>query len=117
MVTLSYTPAGDLAWIQLYADPNGGPDRSTRIAVDGAFNVFVSGDAWVGFENYDFTTIRYMDGGSPADLDGSGSVDVIDLLALIGAWGACPPGSCAADLNPDGTVNVLDLLLLIANWG
>jgi hypothetical protein len=60
MVTLCYTPEGDLTWTQIYADLNGRSDRSTRIAVDDAFNVFVAGDAWVGFENYfDFTTIRY----------------------------------------------------------
>ncbi|MCI0676314.1 MAG: dockerin type I domain-containing protein [Phycisphaerales bacterium] len=52
----------------------------------------------------------------PGDLNGDGAVNVLDLLALIGAWGACPSG-CAADLNADNTVNVLDLLLLISSWG
>ncbi|MHC4786821.1 MAG: right-handed parallel beta-helix repeat-containing protein, partial [Planctomycetota bacterium] len=55
----------------------------------------------------------------PADLDGDGDVNVIDLLLLIGAWGQCPPAPdpCPADLNLDGFVNVLDLLALIGNWG
>ena len=26
----------------------------------------------------------------PADVDGNGAVDVVDLLALLGEWGACP---------------------------
>jgi hypothetical protein len=51
-------------------------------------------------------------GGCPADLDGSGAVNVLDFLLLLGAWGT--PG---ADLNADGTTNVLDFLLLLANWG
>jgi hypothetical protein len=60
MVTLSYTPTGDRSWTRIYADPHGRSDRSTAIAVDKAFNVFVAGDSWAGFGNYyDFTAIRY----------------------------------------------------------
>jgi hypothetical protein len=51
----------------------------------------------------------------PADLTGSGSVNVSDLLALLAAWGPC--AGCAADLNGDGQVNVSDLLALLAAWG
>jgi len=50
----------------------------------------------------------------PGDIDGDGDVDVVDLLALLGAWGPCP--DCPEDLNGDGTVDVLDLLLLLGNW-
>jgi hypothetical protein len=52
----------------------------------------------------------------PGDITGDGVIDVNDLLAVIGAWGACPPGSCPADLNGDGFVDVDDLLLVISNW-
>ncbi len=51
----------------------------------------------------------------PADVDGSGAVDVIDLLALLAAWGTDPGGP--PDLNGDGTVGVTDLLALLAGWG
>jgi hypothetical protein len=57
------------------------------------------------------------------DINDDGSVDVLDLLELIGAWGSCdlfPPGQgsddCAPDLNGDGNVDVEDLLELIAQW-
>jgi hypothetical protein len=54
------------------------------------------------------------------DVDHNGVVNVGDLLAVIGAWGACPP-PCAADVAPppsgNGLVNVADLLLVIQNWG
>lgn len=54
----------------------------------------------------------------PADLNGSGSVDVTDLLSMIGVWGACAdPDNCPADLSGDDTVNVTDLLALIGQWG
>ena len=51
----------------------------------------------------------------PGDLGGDDTVNVIDLLALIAAWGPNP--GHPADLNGDGTVNLTDLLALIAAWG
>ncbi len=58
-----------------------------------------------------------------ADINHDGHVNVIDLLAVINAWGPCPalPAPCPADVAPagvgDGSVNVSDLLLVINNWG
>jgi hypothetical protein len=49
------------------------------------------------------------------DFDGSGSVDVSDLLGMLSLWGAC--SGCPEDLNSDGQVNVADLLDLLARWG
>ncbi|MCI0363459.1 MAG: dockerin type I domain-containing protein [Phycisphaerales bacterium] len=50
---------------------------------------------------------------------GDGVVNIIDLLAVISAWGACspPPAPCLADINGDGVVNVADLLAVISAWG
>ena len=50
----------------------------------------------------------------PADTDGNGVVDVIDLLYVIAVWGTDNP---AGDINEDGWVDVLDLLEVIGNWG
>jgi hypothetical protein len=56
--------------------------------------------------------------GNPADLNGDGVVDVLDLLILLDAWGVCADcGDCPADLNDDCSVDVLDLLFLLDNWG
>ena len=57
--------------------------------------------------------------GIVGDLDCNGIVNILDLLALIAAWGPCPPppAPCAADLDADGSVGILDLLALLANWG
>jgi hypothetical protein len=52
-----------------------------------------------------------------ADVAGNdGVVDVVDLLALLSAWGSNDP---TFDINdpPDGVVNVSDLLALLALWG
>lgn len=54
----------------------------------------------------------------PADINGDGTVDVLDLLLLLSVWGDCPPPPipCPPDLNHDGAIDVLDLLLLLAGW-
>jgi hypothetical protein len=52
----------------------------------------------------------------PGDINGDGVVNVVDMLALLGAWGPCPP-PCPADLDGDGAVSVTDFLFLLAHWG
>ena len=54
--------------------------------------------------------------GLPAgDVNGDGTVDVLDVLAVLAAWGPCP-ASCPADQDDDNFVNVLDLLFVLAHW-
>jgi uncharacterized protein YjiK len=68
----------------------------------------------------------------PADVAPQGELDgevnVSDLLAVIGSWGACgfcPPVHCPADIAPvvkgqsvgDCQINVSDLLAVIGAWG
>jgi hypothetical protein len=47
-------------------------------------------------------------------------VDVLDLVALILAWGpcadACPP-ACPGDVDGDCTVGVEDLTVIVESWG
>ncbi|MCZ6810938.1 MAG: hypothetical protein O7D97_02945 [Planctomycetota bacterium] len=61
--------------------------------------------------------ILFLDGGGacPWDLDGTGGVGILDLLALLTEWGTDPGGP--PDFDGDGTVGILDLLALLANWG
>jgi hypothetical protein len=49
-----------------------------------------------------------------ADVDGSGEVDVLDLVALVSAWGS---GAGPADIDGDGQVGVSDLVELVLSWG
>ena len=64
--------------------------------------------------------------GTVASCDGDvegvsvGTVDVSDLLAVLGAWGACdvPCPPCPEDVaNDDCVVDVQDLLFVLGNWG
>ena len=95
----------------------------------------LAGDYTVGVENQDGTEGLGLDasmlspgdcvsicpaGGicqpqCPWDLDGGGSVGILDLLALLAAWGANP--GHPADFDGDDIVGILDLLILLANWG
>jgi hypothetical protein len=50
----------------------------------------------------------------PADVNGDLNVNVLDLLAVLAAWGAT---SGPEAINGDGIVNVLDLLEVLAGWG
>lgn len=79
-------------------------------------------DLWVAYgksEPLDMVSMLIeLDDAVLGDLNGSGSVDVFDLLILLGEWGMCPvEGDCSADLNGSGAVDVFDLLILLANWG
>lgn len=65
------------------------------------------------FHDYVAVTVTYQ-GAVPGDVDGDGIVGVEDLLAVLGAWGACP--GCPEDVNGDGVVNIEDLLEVLAAW-
>ncbi len=52
----------------------------------------------------------------PGDIDGSDEVDVVDLIALLSAWGPCAP-PCPEDIDFSGEVDVVDLLQLLSAWG
>ena len=54
----------------------------------------------------------------PADLDGSGSVDLGDVAAALLEFGGCPNGAvCAADVDGTGTVDLADVALVLLDFG
>lgn len=60
---------------------------------------------------------RARDTFQPADLNSDGTVDGMDLAALLASWGPCVTASCPADINSDDTVDGTDLASLLAAWG
>jgi len=52
----------------------------------------------------------------PADLDGSGLVNVEDVMLVAGHW-QLPLDDPRFDLDDDGDVDVMDVMLVAADWG
>lgn len=53
----------------------------------------------------------------PADIDGSGIVNGVDLSTVLGTWGVPNPKYPGADIDGDGLVNAADLALVLSSWG
>jgi hypothetical protein len=47
------------------------------------------------------------------DLDGSGTVDIFDILAFLTLWSAQGPGS---DFDRSGAVDLFDILAFLTEW-
>ncbi len=48
------------------------------------------------------------------DVDCDGSIDIEDLLRILGEFGCS--GNCSTDVNEDGQVDIEDLLAIIGQW-
>ncbi len=128
---------GDPGFRPLFrANPDGTVDLVLRVGdgvlVDGVSRTVASFEMGDGLstEGRGIFEVTFTDGsngvytarivpaaGPPGDIDGDGTVGIIDLLALLAAWGPClGPPVCPADLDDDGSVGITDLLILLANW-
>ena len=77
IITLGYSPDGELLWTQIYAGPDyeSQSDYPQEIAVDEDLNVFVAAHSW-GDDSNDFTTIKYapeVTGINPAEIRDTGA--------------------------------------------
>jgi predicted outer membrane repeat protein len=76
---------------------------------------WISGD-WTDGTGNDFPV--HCPNDCLGDFDSDYDVNVVDLLGLIGDWGACEIGyPCPGDFNDDGYVDVTDLLMVVGKWG
>jgi hypothetical protein len=67
---------------------------------------------------YESMTISRLGAPCPADVDGNGSVDADDLVAVVLAWGTCAdPQDCPGDADGNGNVDADDLVMVILAWG
>ncbi|MCZ6851450.1 MAG: FG-GAP repeat protein, partial [Planctomycetota bacterium] len=113
-------------------DTTSGEQIAKLLPEDGAtddlfgWSVAISGTtalagALVDDDNGDFSGSAYLfdaaaaPGMCPWDLNGNSDVGILDLLALLAAWGTDPGGP--PDFDGDGNVGIIDLLTLLANWG
>lgn len=60
IITIKYSPEGEILWKQRYNGPANGPDKPYAIAVDKDCNVYVTGQSDGGDESFeDIVTIKY----------------------------------------------------------
>jgi hypothetical protein len=64
IVTIKYLPDGDTAWLRRYNGPGNDVDCGTAIAVDGAGNVYVTGNSYNAPVSDDYLTIKYDSDGN-----------------------------------------------------
>jgi hypothetical protein len=65
------------------------------------------------YESQDGTAV----GIRPGDIDGDGTVGIVDITNVLVDWGPCPDGCCLSDLDMDGFVGITDFFLVLAYWG
>lgn len=121
-VTGALTLAGDMVLTS-----NGSPLVGTTFTLLSATNISESFDAITATElccdrawEFTFTDTDLtvtVTGPITGDLDDDGDVDGVDLVILLGMWGACDDcGNCAADLDGDCDVDGIDLVILLGSW-
>ncbi len=88
---------------------------SGNIAPPGFYMLFVGDSNGVPSESAMVRVLPPVIG----DVNGDGTVNVDDLIAVILEWGPCPlpPANCPGDVDGDGAVGVDDLIAVILNWG
>lgn len=85
---------------------------------------FLAGVYWSGSvdplstfdpSNYLVPTVNSTNSTCTGDTDNSGTVDSIDILAVVSAWGPCE--GCNEDIDGNNTIDVHDLLAVFSAWG
>jgi len=98
-------------------------DQPTTIHVAAGINVVFETTQTYWFDAIQISGVPDQPSTSPADLNGDGVVNGIDLGILLANW-SIPAGSpgcggaspCPADVNVDGVVDGIDLGILLASW-
>ena len=105
-----------------FTGPGNEPADTTCLIFDFDEDSDIDCDDWTAFQAAwsgpdEVPTFIPCDG-LPADINGDGVINVLDLIDLLLCFGLpAVPGCEAEDVNADGTVNVLDLIDLLLAFG
>jgi subtilisin family serine protease len=108
-----------LVCLMLALDPDLTTEEIRDILIDTAVDVEDPGfddDTGWGRLDAEAALLEVLDGVAvPGDANGDGQISVLDIMAVIFAWGECG-APCPEDLDNNGMVDVLDLAEVILNW-
>lgn len=88
------------------------------VSIDGLVTSVGFGTCTITASNKSFDAVAQVEVTGmpcPGDIVESETVDIDDLLEIIGSWGPC--FACAGDINGSGVVDIDDLLVVIGHWG
>jgi hypothetical protein len=104
------------AWSQQLYDISAIADQQPTVYARWGYAVAAGAWPYSGWNIDDVEILGVEPGGAEcaADTDGNGVVEIVDLLAVMAAWGQA---GGPEDIDGDGTVGVGDLLAVLAQWG
>jgi plastocyanin len=80
--TVKYDSSGNQVWAQRYNGPSNSEDRAHDIAVDGFNNVYVTGASYGSGTDYDYATIKYVQGLSRVSITDDAFVPEADTVTV-----------------------------------
>lgn len=113
----------DIDWFTI--DGGGGTSAGGSFELSGTIGQWDAGSPAMPMTGGDFElvggfwVIASAPAPCPGDTNGDGTVDNLDLQAILDAWASMtgdPNYTDGADLNDDGTVDNFDLQELLDNW-
>jgi hypothetical protein len=110
-----------LAGLQAWCGPNPASYRQTIADVSAyagqtaQFRLRIGSDSSVGRTGWDVddVTVQSCQAACPYDVDGNGSVDIVDVQRVASAFGTNTP---AYDFDHNGVVDVLDIQAVAIRW-
>ena len=93
-------------------------DRTVVSSSRQGLRVIWPGQDDIDVMGYGYVMTAHVRDNCAGDINGTGSVNVSDLLTVLDTWGPCDPTiPCIADLDGNGEVDINDVLAVIGQWG
>ena len=100
----------DNSWRQVEYDISAVADGASTVYVRWTMGITDSSWLYSGWNIDDVEIWGVVANDCPADFNGDGDVNTLDVLAFLNAWTA---GEAGADFNDDGDINTLDVLAFL----